>query len=232
VKWLFIILCTGCLQNTASAQPSRRIEIRFSAGFANQVLQLGETAKNSLGEDLTVERFRFYVSQLSVIDLQNKQTILPVSYHLVDMADTASCRIRITIPNQPVKMIAFVLGVDSARNVSGIQTGDLDPARGMFWTWNSGYIMAKLEGTSPKASTAGHRFTHHIGGFKSGMNTIRTIRLPLTDPNTAQISVYADLNHWFAGAHSLSITQYPVCHSPGSLAVQFADNYQNLFSIR
>jgi hypothetical protein len=47
--------------------------------------------------------------------------------------------------------IRFLLGVDSARNVSGIQTGALDPARGMFWTWNSGYVMAKIEGSSPSA---------------------------------------------------------------------------------
>jgi hypothetical protein len=37
-----------------------------------------------------------------------------------------------------ITAIKFLLGVDSLKNVSGIQTGALDPAKGMFWTWNTG----------------------------------------------------------------------------------------------
>jgi hypothetical protein len=69
------------------------------------------------------------------------------------------------------------LGVDSIRNVSGIQTGALDPLKGMFWTWNSGYVMAKLEGSSESSNSAGNRFTYHIGGFRPGMNVLKTIDL-------------------------------------------------------
>ena len=46
--------------------------------------------------------------------------------------------------------LSFLLGVDSMHNVSGAQTGALDPANDMFWTWNSGYVMAKMEGASPR----------------------------------------------------------------------------------
>ena len=43
------------------------------------------------------------------------------------------------------------LGVDSLRNVTGVQTGALDPAMDMYWTWNTGYVMAKLEAAAQQA---------------------------------------------------------------------------------
>jgi hypothetical protein len=126
-----------------------------------------------------------------------------------------------------------LLGVDSIKNVSGTQTGALDPLQGMFWTWNTGYIMAKLEGTSPEAATAGHRFTYHIGGFRKGMETARKISLPFhqTVAQVKNLHIQADINQWFMGKSILRISETPVCHSPGILAVRIADNYSRQFSL-
>jgi len=63
------------------------------------------------------------------------------------------------------------MGVDSLRNVSGAQTGALSTANGMFWDWNSGYIMLKAEGMSPNSTSK--NFVFHLGGFK-GVNNIVT----------------------------------------------------------
>jgi hypothetical protein len=59
----------------------------------------------------------------------------------------------------------FMIGVDSARNNSGAQTGALDPTNGMFWSWSTGYIMAKFEGTSAQSPAAANALKFHIGGF-------------------------------------------------------------------
>jgi hypothetical protein len=64
-------------------------------------------------------------------------------YFLVDFSDTTTTTLKLTILPYLYNRLSFVIGVDSARNVSGAQTGALDPANGMFWTWNTGYIMAK-----------------------------------------------------------------------------------------
>ena len=48
------------------------------------------------------------------------------------------------------------------------RTGVLDPSGAgadMYWTWNSGYIFFKMEGTSPAATGMGNSFMYHIGGF-------------------------------------------------------------------
>lgn len=62
--------------------------------------------------------------------------------------------------------IRFNLGVDSARNRSGEQTGDLDPSLGMYWNWTNGYIHFRLEGRMPSLQT----FSLDIGGSTNVVN--------------------------------------------------------------
>ena len=131
------------------------------------------------------------------------------------------------------------MGVDSTRNVSGAQTGALDPLNDMFWTWNSGYIMAKMEGTSPQSNQAGKRIEYHIGGFSGVNNTLKTINLAfpsgktliINEGKTSDILVEADFNKWWQTPNDIKITNLPVCTTPGILAKQVADNYSKMFTI-
>ena len=135
--------------------------------------------------------------------------------------------------------LSFQIGIDSIDNVSGAQSGDLDPAKGMFWTWNSGYIMAKLEGSSSYSTVPDGNFTYHIGGFSGENKTMRSVSLftpqnqqiTLMDNRTVTILVNADIDKWFHGAHALSIASNAFVHSPGSLAKLYADNYAGMFTI-
>jgi hypothetical protein len=211
----------------------RLISLHFHHKIGNEDLLLGNPVKNILGENMVIEKFKYYVSNFSVTDDKGHTTILPVQYFLVDEADSLSKNISFSIPDIPISSIRFLLGVDSIHNVSGVQTGALDPLNGMFWTWNSGYIMAKLEGSADEVASAGHRFTFHIGGFKAGMNATRMIELNLlkTGNPIQEIHVTADINHWFKSNSEIKVSETPVCHSPGSLAMKIADNYSTMFSI-
>ncbi len=222
-----------CFSNSDISLPaSKKITLVFHNSIGKEELVLGNRTQNILGENMTVQKFKYYISNFSIIDLTGKSVVLPVQYFLVDEADTASKIITLTIPDINFTKIEFLLGVDSMRNVSGIQTGALDPGKGMFWTWNSGYIMAKLEGESPLANAAGNRFTYHIGGFRFGVNTVRKISLAVTAIQNNEIHINADLNQWFKSKNELRIAETNTCHTPGPLAIKFADNYANMFSIR
>jgi hypothetical protein len=211
----------------------RKITIVFHNRVGNTELVLGDSVKNSTGETITVERFRYYVSNFSVKDEKGVSTKLPADYFLVDEENPSTKTITLTVPAGNIGHISFLLGVDSIRNVSGIQTGALDPLKGMFWTWNSGYVMAKLEGSSESSNSAGSRFTYHIGGFRPGMNVLKTIGLtiPASEKEIQEIHINADINRWFKGSTELKIAETPVCHSPGELAMKIADNYSSMFSI-
>jgi hypothetical protein len=211
----------------------KTVTLFFHHQVGNEVLALGNSVKNILGETISIEKFKYYVSNFSVTDDKGTITKLPVQYFLVDEMDSASKKITLTIPDISIRSIGFLLGVDSIRNVSGIQTGALDPLKGMFWTWNSGYIMAKLEGMSDKSVSAGNRFTYHIGGFRKGMSTTKLIdlKIPATEKRATEIHIAADINHWFKSSSEIRISEIAVCHSPGPLAMKIADNYSTMFSI-
>ena len=211
----------------------KKVTIYFENKIGIDPLILGNPVKNINGEEMRIERYKYYISHLTVTDIKGNTQMVSSQYYLIDESDSSSKKIKLDLPAGNIKSIHFLLGVDSIRNVSGVQTGVLDPLQGMFWTWNSGYIMAKLEGVSASANTPGNRFTYHIGGFKTGMNTVKEIDLAL--PNTSgplqEIHISADINHWFRGNTIVKIAETPICHTPGALAVKIADNYMTMFSI-
>jgi hypothetical protein len=222
-----ILACTMFMGNRSDKQ----LLITFHHFIENQQLVLHDTSTNIFGE-MVVRKFKYYVSNLVIISDDGKRQIIPNSYFLIDEADSFSKTIALPYPNNTISSIEFMLGVDSLRNCSGIQTGTLDPMHGMFWTWNTGYIFAKLEGNSPVAKTAAHTFTYHIGGFKTGENAIKTIQLPILKTDfTKGIQIKVDLNAWFNGKETLLIANNPICHSPGKLALRYANNYAQMFSI-
>lgn len=211
----------------------KQVSLIFHHKAGNEELVLGNPYTTPLGEKITVQRFRYYISNISLTDNQGKTILLPADYFLVDEADSLSKIINLSVPDNAISSIQFLLGVDSIRNVSGVQTGSLDPMKGMFWTWNSGYIMAKLEGTSESSTIAGHYFTYHIGGFKGPNNTLKNITLTIPQTTTAvqEIHINVDINTWFKNSSEIRTSETAVCHMPGPLAKKIADNYSSMFSL-
>ncbi len=119
---------------------------------------------DSFGGPFSVEQFKYYVTGIRVADGEGREEMLAADVHLVDQADTGSLTLRLSCGLVRLRSIAFVVGVDSAANTGGVMTGDLDPMHGMFWTWNSGYIYACLEGQSDSAKAPAHRWSWDIGG--------------------------------------------------------------------
>jgi hypothetical protein len=212
---------------------NKNLTIKFHHVLGSQLLILNDSLTNTFNEKIVVTKFKYYISNMVLINEKKESMAISNSYFLIDAFDSASKNITIPFNFKKITGIEFLLGVDSIKNCSGIQTGVLDPMLGMFWTWNSGYIFAKLEGTSTASRVAGHYFTYHIGGYKTGENAARKIKLSVISNSEKNIlDIQVDLNKWFASSNDIRISQTPICHSPGVLAIQFADNYANLFSIQ
>ena len=207
--------------------------------FDSVPLVLGQEYKNFFKEPFTPTGFKFYVHAIEMINIDsNKVYRVPVDqYWLVDFSDSLTTEIKIPVLSYSYNRIAFTIGVDSALNVSGAQTGALDPAKGMFWTWQTGYIMAKLEGTSPSA--AGGKFEFHIGGF-SGPDSVQkkvTLLFPyaqnidLKPGKTTTLEITADAYDWFYQPHDIKLSANPVISTPGLLARNVAENYSDMFTV-
>ena len=240
--FLLILVCTftACqkeLQTTPAA--GKQLKISFQNQVDSAAIQLGSTYKNKFGEDYTITMFKYYISNISLRDTTGTITNIAGVYHLVDESDSASKSFILDVPGSNYNQLSFLIGVDSTRNVSGTQTGDLDPLKGMFWTWNTGYVMAKLEGTSPQSTAPNNNVSIHVGGFKTGENTTRLVSpafptgtiIQLSSKSISEVVLAADANTWFSGAHGLRIADNPVCTNAGELAVKFADNYANMFKV-
>jgi hypothetical protein len=232
---LIALLMVGIFQQPAAqsvgSRDSLTIQIFPVVGEKNWMPEA--TYTNAAGESFSIDKCLFYLSNFAVQTSSGKWYPIKDSYFLVNIQDSNSLQIRLPILFSDIVNIRFLVGVDSTKNVSGIQSGVLDPARGMFWTWNTGYVMAKMEGSSPVSPMPGKKFTYHVGGFAGEQNVTKLIQLAINKKSIEQhrILLSADLLSWFNGATPLSIAAHPICHVPGMLANQIANNYQFQFRV-
>lgn len=153
----------------------------------------------------------------------------PENYHLVDAFNAAS--LTFTIPALTNDTLAFVIGVDSVLCTSGVLEGDLDPAKGMYWAWNTGYIHAKLQGTSNKSPDAHKEFEFHIGGYLSPFAPLQKVVIPINQ-GSKKIVLYMDAYKWFYGTYPVDLSKTYHVVDPGREAKQISENYKNMFRLK
>jgi hypothetical protein len=242
-KLIILVMLAGifakCSKDTSSATVDDQLKINFRLVANGSPVNHTNDYLNGSGESYTVKVFKFYTGNFT---LSNNGTPGPGAngfYHLANMDDSSSLTVEVPMSPGNYNQLSFTIGVDSLYNVSGAQTGALDPVNGMFWTWNTGYIFAKLEGTSSFSSSLNHGVVYHIGGFRTGENAIRQVTLDFPgdqqivfgNGKKTEITIDVNLDQWFDGVNKLSIAATPVWMTPGGESLRIADNYATMFSI-
>lgn len=231
---LLALLCCMISGNLLGQTGKTSYEITVHSFFNGRPLQRDSLYLNEWGEALHWNQCRWYFSRIRGVKT-NGDTVLLSNQHFLLDGLTGPATVQFTGPSPVgIKSLVIQLGVDPAVNRQGIQTGDLDPAKGMFWTWNTGYVHVKLSGTSAAAATAGERFNYDIGGYQPPHVTQRQLVFPFvadTHQQRTQISLQAEWSKVFDAQHAIRIGQYAVCHQPGALAVLLADNAAQVFGL-
>lgn len=235
------ISVVSCKKDPANPTPSPKegtVLLEFANKVGTENLRMdGTMYKNQNGDDFNVTKFNYYISNIKLNNTDGSSFAETESYHLLEHNKPASLNFSLAkVPTGTYKSITFTIGVDSLHNVSGAKAGALSPDYGMFWSWSTGYIMLKMEGTSPQSPAASNELRIHVGGFSGANNTIKTVTLDL--PNS--ITVNGDENHIHLNADILKLfgtkniinfaTMY-VVHMPGADAKKVADNYESMFSV-
>jgi hypothetical protein len=233
---VFVVLQLHVAAKTNNAKTGR-VTLIITPMFNSKPLKLNnQYYVNENGDTLYIDLFRFYMTNFGLTDAQSfKEYQCKDSDHLVDAEDTASEKFSLDVPAGEYSELSFIAGVDSVANTSGANNGDLDPVKGMYWAWNSGYIMAKLEGHSKVCKTLHQAFEFHIGGYMPPYNTARGVSLEL--PHTISVKaggntiirIRANAAAWFSGLLDLATTNDIVI--PGKEAAMMADNYAQMFTI-
>lgn len=185
IALLLLILLAGKL----SAQNEKAILLQFHPVFKDVTLVLNKPYYSESNADtLQVEVLRFYISGIELLQDGNTVWKEQNSFHLVDAAADKSLIIKLNVPQGIIyQQLKFNLGIDSTTNVSGAMGGDLDPTKGMYWTWQSGYINFKLEGKSNRCKTRNNEFTFHLGGYRHPFNTLQTVVLDTKGSETIHL---------------------------------------------
>lgn len=182
--------------------------------------------------------FNYYISNIVFIDENGNEYKQPESYYLIreDNPSSKSFTVR-GIPIGKYVKLRMMIGVDSARNTSGAQTGALDPSNGMFWDWNTGYIMSMIEGVSPQSKMFDNLLMFHLGGFKHPNNVIKTITLDFPDTvlvtatDEMNIHIKTDILEWFKTPNKINISELTGNMLSGGIPNVLADNYVDMFSV-
>jgi len=218
--------------------------VEFDNIAGSSDLQLGTgTYINAAGESLTITKLKYYISNFVLTNVDGTVYTVPQNscYFLIDESDKSTHQPVLHVPEGEYRTVSFLVGVDSLRSTRDIteRSGVLDPTAAggdMYWSWNSGYVFFKMEGTSPASTSMDGAFMYDIGGFggnsSTTINNLKTITLDLTIRGTPKVKagketnihLFVDVLKVFSGTANVSIAQNPLVMFE-DFSTTIADNY-------
>jgi hypothetical protein len=220
IKWGIIGLLM-VFQQMGNAQTTS-VEIQFY--YNGTTLDKTQSFENLNGDTFTLSAFRFYLSNVHLNTISSNTR----SAFLIDLEEPASWKINVPkgeSSNQEI--LYFNLGIDSLTSTSGAHGGHLDPTKGMYWAWQSGYINFKIEGYSNSCDTRKNKFQFHIGGYQSPYNALQFIVLPIRQ-NSDPLILKVDMAPFF---NQINLKKENTIMIPGMDALRLAEAAKKMFTI-
>lgn len=231
-----ILLSSPCATN--AQQSKGLLSIGFNHYVDSLLLKLDSTEyKNELGQTYKVGMFKYYICNIRLKKLDGKEFVSKEYFLINEDVEESKKIILKDIPEGTYTTLVFTIGVDSAANCSGAQSGALDPINAMFWAWNTGYIFMKLEGKAAASSAPGKIFEYHIGGYKDPNDNIRKIFFPFTENvlieknKTAEIKMKVNVSEILKDPTTIDFSKLPTVTDAQNGGI-IADNYRDAFSIQ
>lgn len=206
--------------------PQATKSIQFKPVFGSHPLSFDSTYYIGSKDSIQFTALRFYVSNIELLNHNKTVWKETTSFHLIDAANEKSMQIHIP-SNVSYDKLKINLGIDSATNVAGALGGDLDPTKGMYWTWQSGYINFKLEGNSNLCKTRHNEFQFHLGGYQYPNNSLQTVFI--NSKEQATIEIVMDIKKIIEQIH---LTEQNHIMSPGKEAIELSEKVINSLSIK
>jgi len=213
---------------SAFSQDARVITVSFIPTINESIAEINKeiVIDSSKNIKVGISKLKFYLSHFCFYKDGQLVSQDKTDVHLIDAENALTIKISIK-KDIEFNSIKFGLGVDSTTNVSGALDGDLDPLKGMYWTWQSGYVNFKLEGNIQNSTSEENKFEYHLGGYLGKNNSYNTIALGVENSDTIKVSLDLDifLSNWYVAA-------YPNIMSPGKIAVDFSKILSTCFRLR
>lgn len=173
------LLLAGALaacKKSDSTASAAKVEVFFSNEANGRPVILDSTYVNAAGNPYTISLLKYYITNFTLLRTDSVERNFR-NYDLIDQGDSSSRSFSAdSVMNGDYYAVRFLLGVDYDHNHTGAQEGDLDPSKGMIWSWNTGYIFYKHEGTFKDNTGASHPFAYHYGNDRS----LVSVTLPIS----------------------------------------------------
>lgn len=230
-----VLAFSGCKED--DKPEAAKVTINFSNEVDGQALVVGTGQyQNAAGNLYKADLLKYYITNITFIKADSTEYNIG-NYSLIDASNTASSTIDAsTLPQGTYTKMRFLLGVDSLRNHSGAQDGALDPANGMIWTWSTGYIFYKHEGTYIDNSQTEQGLMFHYGTDKA----LPTVEIPLNNfefsTKSKTITIAFNLNAAYANPNVIDFNvndvQQSSSPSDGPWLTKMKANFKNAFTVK
>ena len=144
-------------------------------------LELQHVYLNQNNDSISFSTLKIYFSDFRFKDKISGRIRSIDTLIFYDLSDSSTHSFFNDLNLSNYESVAFTLGLDSSKNVSGELENAYDPLLGMYWAWNTGYINLKIMGESSAVPTNSHEFEFHLGGYRSPFATAQTIQIDLND---------------------------------------------------
>ena len=221
------LICCLFFQMVFAQEKKDSLILRFHLNFKNEPLEQNKKYISESKDTLLIDVFRFYISNIKIQYADATTFTETNSYHLIDMENPNSFQIPISKKSEKaITKITFSVGIDSLASVSGAMSGDLDPSKGMYWAWQSGFINMKIEGKSSSCRTRKNAFQFHIGGYLKPNYAIITIELT---PKNSNLDINIEASELFK---NIKLSENNSVMIPSAKAMEIADYAIKMFQIK
>lgn len=216
--WLFL-----CLPSFGQSKDS--LSLNFKVNFDQFPLELNKEYITSNKDTVAIFTFKCYVSNIEIQYADKSVFKEKNRHHLLDLENPNSLLIPITKANDKViSKVIFNIGIDSITNTSGALGRDLDPIKGMYWAWQSGYVNMKIEGKSQSCKTRKNQFQFHLGGYLQPYYAMR--RKVIVVNGNGDVNIGIDVAVFLA---EMNLAQTNSVMIPGKVAMELADISTKMF---
>lgn len=183
--------CSRDDNNEVTPNTFGEAELYFDNGFNGDALLPGVAYTNSNGENLTINRLNYIISNIVFIDENGGEFAYPKerSYFIISQETQTYAIDLAQIPAGNYKQVRFGLGVDNERYLQGETAQqsfwDLAAQNNMTWTWSTGYRFINMEGTFTSLQSTEPKVFQVHQGSNTATDNYREITLNL--PTTARV---------------------------------------------
>lgn len=234
----FIVVFSSCSETESKKEDeTQKITLEMQFFVKDKPLKVLEAYQNELGQNYLIESFKFYLSNFEFESASSNEVFKVEDSYLLFSADREKnvFEREILVKKGEYTKMNFSIGIDSIKNTSLDNSGDLDINNSMAWDWNTGYKFVVFEGkyfNDTANQTNSIPLIFHIGlnqNYKKvSLNFDEKGAFSTENTKNKKIVLKVDLNDFFSSPNQINFNETNNIMGAGKSSL-FSQNYEQGF---